>query len=162
MSDVSDLTIQFEAVKTSLSQSKAGMILRLAIHPDDMPRQLLTDWVGARYQVVMVRLDEDDQPTASQDTVDAARAVKSAGMLCRNEQFQQYLYTLGYAEEVSEEEAISGLRSILGITSRAEMKSNPDALEAFRKVRSGFQEWREKLPAADRRDTTQGSIDSEF
>ena len=52
--------VHFEAVKTSMSQSKAGTILRLAIHPNEVPANLHTDWVGSRYMVAMVKLNEQD------------------------------------------------------------------------------------------------------
>ena len=45
--------IQFEAIKTSLKQSKDGYILTLAVHPDDLPDDLMRDFIGSRYVVVM-------------------------------------------------------------------------------------------------------------
>ena len=55
-------TLQFESVKVALKQNKDGYVLTLCIHPDDVPLELLRDFVGARYQVVMVRLNDEDQP----------------------------------------------------------------------------------------------------
>jgi len=52
--------IQFEAVKTALRQSKEGYVLSLAVHPDDLPGDLMRDFVGSRYVVVMVRLGDDE------------------------------------------------------------------------------------------------------
>ena len=46
MDDVRDAAVHFEAVKTSMSQSKQGTILRLARHPNEVPRSLHTDWVS--------------------------------------------------------------------------------------------------------------------
>lgn len=46
MSDVTDGAISFEAVKTSINQNKDGVILRLAIHPQECPPELLAAWVG--------------------------------------------------------------------------------------------------------------------
>ena len=51
--------INFEAVKTSMMQDKNGTNIRLTIHPNDVPQQLHKDWVGSRYVVVMVKLDEE-------------------------------------------------------------------------------------------------------
>ena len=48
-------TIQFEGIKVALKQDKTGYVLTLSMHPDDIPESLLRDFVGARYQVVMVR-----------------------------------------------------------------------------------------------------------
>jgi hypothetical protein len=49
-------TLQFEAVKMALKQNKDGYVLTMTVHPDEVPDALLRDYVGARYQVVMVRL----------------------------------------------------------------------------------------------------------
>jgi len=51
--------VNFEAVKTSMMQDKNGTNIRLTIHPNDVPPQLHKDWVGSRYMVVMVKLDEE-------------------------------------------------------------------------------------------------------
>jgi len=51
-------TLQFEAVKVALKQNKDGYVLTLNVHPDEVPDSLLRDFVGARYQVVMVRLSD--------------------------------------------------------------------------------------------------------
>jgi hypothetical protein len=51
--------VNFEAVKTSMMQDKNGTNIRLTIHPNDVPQQLHKDWVGSRYVVVMVKLDEE-------------------------------------------------------------------------------------------------------
>ena len=54
--------VNFEAVKTSMMQDKNGTNIRLTIHPNDVPPQLHKDWVGSRYMVVMVKLNEDGTP----------------------------------------------------------------------------------------------------
>ena len=56
-------TLQFEAVKVALKQDKTGYMLTLNIHPDEIPEGLMRDFVGARYQVVMVRLNGEEKPT---------------------------------------------------------------------------------------------------
>jgi len=52
----------FEAVKITLKQDKTGYVLTMCIHPNELPDEVLRDFVGARYQVVMVRLTEDEMP----------------------------------------------------------------------------------------------------
>ena len=54
--------ISFEAVKTSMMQDKNGANIKLTIHPNDVPQDLHKDWVGSRYMVVMVKLNEDGTP----------------------------------------------------------------------------------------------------
>jgi len=50
-------TIQFEAIKTGLKQSKDGYMLSLAVHPDELPDDLVRDFVGARYMVLWFALE---------------------------------------------------------------------------------------------------------
>lgn len=63
-------SVNFEAVKTSMMQDKNGTNIRLTIHPNDVPEALHKDWIGSRYMVVMVKLNEDGTPegTSSNDT----------------------------------------------------------------------------------------------
>ena len=60
-------TIQFEAIKVALKQDKSGYVLTLNVHPDEAPDALLRDFVGARYQVVMVRLNGNEEPMDRQE-----------------------------------------------------------------------------------------------
>ena len=48
--------LQFEAVKIALKQDKTGFVLTLNIHPDEIPDELMRDFVGARYGVAMARI----------------------------------------------------------------------------------------------------------
>ena len=61
MSEVRKNAMNFEAVKVSMSQNKEGVILRLSVHPNDCPPDLHTDWVGSRYVVAMVKLNDQDE-----------------------------------------------------------------------------------------------------
>ena len=63
-------SVNFEAVKTSMMQDKNGTNIRLTIHPNDVPEALHKDWIGSRYMVVMVKLNEDGTPEgiSSNDT----------------------------------------------------------------------------------------------
>tara|TARA_R100000353_G_scaffold160812_1_gene120587 strand:+ start:226 stop:690 length:465 start_codon:yes stop_codon:yes gene_type:complete len=154
MSDVSEAAIHFEAVKTSMSQSKAGTILRIAIHPNDVPPSLHTDWVGSRYMVAMVKLDDEDQPEISDDQRQAKALVASAGMLCRNEDFRKYLdsqdlltFEVGNWDDLSEEKMTANcLRRYLQIESRSELATNSEAREKFKKLQEDFTLWKKNRP----------------
>jgi hypothetical protein len=50
-----------------MMQDKNGTNIRLTIHPNDVPPQLHKDWVGSRYMVVMVKLNEDGTPEKGDD-----------------------------------------------------------------------------------------------
>ena len=61
--------VSFEAVKTSMMQDKNGTNIRLTIHPNDVPQDLHKAWVGSRYMVVMVKLNEDGTPDNREENV---------------------------------------------------------------------------------------------
>ena len=67
MTNIKDAAIGFEAVKVSMSQDRNGIMLRLNVHPNDCPQELHTDWVGTRYMVAMVKLNEDGTPDERQE-----------------------------------------------------------------------------------------------
>lgn len=150
MVDVRDAAVNFEAVKTSMSQSKQGTILRLALHPNEVPPSLHTDWVGSRYMVAMVKLGDDDQPEISTEQRDTERLISSAGMLCRNVDFAHYIFEQGIIEDYDavnddkrEKQVAHGLRSYLGIPSRADMKTNSQAREKFKSLSEEFTRWKQ-------------------
>ena len=96
-------TIQFEGVKTALRQTKDGYSLTLAVHPDELPGDLMRDFVGSRYMVVMVRIGDNEQPINRELEFPGDHAVKMAGMLCRDSDFWAWLDTKGWATVRSEE-----------------------------------------------------------
>lgn len=140
--DVRDLAIAFEARKVSVNQNKDGIILRLSIHPDECPQEIWKDWVGTRYQVAMVKIGDDEQPTAHDDVIKVNKAIASAGMLCREPSFQEWLSSNGYGQKIaiedSEQWAIATLRDILGIQSRSDMRTDRAALEMFLSLRQDY------------------------
>ena len=87
MTDIRDVGINFEAVKVSMTQDKNGFNLRLCVHPDEVPDDLFRDWVGSRYLVVMVKIDDNDQPEIRPEQVENKRLVTSAIMCCNAPEF---------------------------------------------------------------------------
>jgi hypothetical protein len=69
----------------ALKQDRTGFVLTLALHPDELPEELIRDFVGSRYACVMVRLQDDESPT------EYVNRVQQAGMLCRLPEFQQFM-----------------------------------------------------------------------
>jgi len=137
-------TIKFEGVKTGFRQSKDGYVLSLAIHPEDVPAELISDFVGARYMIVMVRLDENEQPMNRDNEYPGDAAVKLSGMLCREPMFWQWLTEKEMLFEESEAACTEFLYSYLGIESRKELKTNVEARELFNQLRKTFELWRKK------------------
>lgn len=132
-------SIQFEAIKTGLRQNKDGYLLSLSIHPDDISDHLVRDFVGARYMVVMVRIDENEQPMERQPV---NKHISIAGMLCRDPQFWEFLFEQSLLLETNEDAATEWLKAYLNIDSRSELKDNEEAQIALNKILREFKEWK--------------------
>jgi hypothetical protein len=137
-------TLQFEGVKVALKQDKTGYVLNLSMHPDDVPEDLLRDFVGARYQVVMVRLDGHEEPMDRQREYEGDRSIRIAGLLCRDPKFWQYLHEDSQILEATEKEATNWLRDYLNIPSRSELKTNPQARIMLDKIHKDYNAWTQK------------------
>lgn len=137
-------TLQFEGVKIALKQDKTGYVLTLNVHPDDVPVDLLRDFVGARYQVVMVRIGDDDRPM-NRDHEYARDPVRTAGILCRDNNFAAWLVETGNILGTSETEVIGWLKQELGVKSRAELKNNPQAVKRLWTIEEEYKLWNQSV-----------------
>ena len=137
MEKVRDAAVSFEAVKISLSQDKNGITLRLSLHPNECPPSLHTDWVGSRYMVGMVKLNDQDEPEVSDQQREIKTMIASAGMLCRNEEFAMFLGVSG-----GEEDTANVLRERLGVQSRTEFNNNSEAREKFKALVEEYETWK--------------------
>lgn len=135
-------TLNFEAIKIGLKQSKDGFVLTLAVHPDDIPDELMRDFVGSRYQVVMVRLGDDDQPLSREGEFPGDHAVKMAGILCRDPEFWRWLNDREMLMEKNEKACAEWLISYLSIESRKELKTDTEARNLFNQLKRSFDAWR--------------------
>jgi hypothetical protein len=134
-------TSQFEGKKVALKQTKDGHVLTLSIHPDEIPEEILRDFVGARYMVVMVRLADTEVPF-NREEFTGAKLVKAAGMICRDQTFWDFLSEQGYIFAKNEMEATEWLYDYLNVPSRAELKTNREAQALFEKLKEEFNQWK--------------------
>jgi len=137
-------TLNFEAIKVALKQDKTGYVLTLCVHPDDIPNDLLRDFVGSHYQVVMVRLGDDNQPLNRDGEFEGDRAIRLAGVLCREKEFWEYLNDEGQIFETDEKSSTDWLRDYLGVQSRSELKTNQEARLRLKKLNEEYKVWRTK------------------
>ena len=137
-------TLQFEAIKVALKQDKSGYVLTLSMHPDEIPEQLLRDFVGARYQVVMVRLDGNEKPMDKQEEFNGDRAVRIAGLLCRDPDFWKYLYSEERIFDEDSEQATEWVRQYLNVPSRSDLKTNREAQILLDKLHREYTQWKQK------------------
>jgi hypothetical protein len=134
-------TLQFEAIKLAIKQDKEGYVLTLRMHPDEIPVELMRDFVGARYQCVMVRLNSLDKPLIREQEYAGDQFVSKAGALCRNPKFWLFLHEVSEVFGCEEEEAVAWLRNYLGIHSRSELKTNESAREKLNTIYQEFMAW---------------------
>lgn len=138
MSDIKEIGSKFECVKIAMTQDKNGHILKLSIHPNDTPEDLMRDLVGTRYMAVLVRMNDQNEPIPSQSTNEGQKALNLAGALCSDPDFQMWMASSGFATEPTEEATVEGLRVYLGIASRRELKTDADARSALAGLRDDF------------------------
>jgi len=134
-------TSQFEGVKVAMKQDRSGYVLTLSIHPDEVPEEILRDFVGARYQVVMVRLNGEEKPMNRPHEY-ASDPVRLAGMLCRDKEFHRFLLETGNILEASEKEVADWMRSEFGVASRSELKDNPQAAKHLHTINEEYKLWK--------------------
>lgn len=134
-------TSQFEAKKVALKQTKDGYAMTLAIHPDDLPDEIMRDFVGARYMVVMVRLNDNEEPLNREEYA-GAKMVKLAGMLCRDKDFWEFLHEEGSLFQKTEAECVEWMQNYLVVSSRSEIKTNPAAQQALKDIYGEYKEWK--------------------
>lgn len=129
------MALQFEARKIALKQDRTGFVLTVAIHPDEIPEELLRDFVGARYGCALVRIQDDESPTPY------TNRVQRAGMLCRNPHFQEFIAERLVGHSVDEDGAAAALCKQCGISSRAELNGNAKAQAMFDAIILDYENW---------------------
>ena len=132
-------TIQCEVVKIAMSQDKNGHILKLSIHPNELPKDLVLDPLGSRYVMVLARLNDQDEVVQPKEKTDGDKAVDIAGLLCRNDRFISWLFDHGHSDSRDQHGAIAAIRDICGVQSRAEFRTNEEARERFFELKAEFE-----------------------
>jgi hypothetical protein len=144
-------TATVEAIKIALKQEAEGILVTFRIQPDDMPTQLLTAGIMARFALAMVEIDDNELPKPA-DPERKTKAVQNrnvmrAAILCGEESFQTFLkkkHRKVWDASIGEGAAQAGecMRQILNIESRKEIGTDPDALHAFDALDAEYQLWR--------------------
>lgn len=129
------MALQFEARKVALKQDRTGYVLTLSLHPDEIPEELLRDFVGARYGCALVRIQDDESPTPY------SNRVQKAGMLCRDGNFQEFIAQRLVGHSVNEGQAADALCKQCGIESRSELNGNTKAQEMFDAMVIDYENW---------------------
>jgi len=135
--------LQFECTKVALKQDRSGFVLTISIHPDEIPEELIRDFVGSRYGIAMVRIQDDEtaQPVHNR--------VKKSAILCRFRGFQEWLDEIGHRGisalgASAEERAIEHIYEVCGISSRTELNGNQHAKDKFDEMEREYDIWKDK------------------
>ena len=140
MSDwASENTLQCEVIKIAMAQDKNGHILKLAIHPNDLPKDLVLDPLGSRYVMVLARLNDQDEVVKPKEKSEGDKAVDIAGLLCRNPRFIAWLFDRGYSGGDTQADAVEGIRDYCSIQSRSELATNETARKKFNGLKDEFE-----------------------
>lgn len=102
-----------------MKQDRNGYVLTLLMHPDEVPEEILRDFVGARYACALVRIQDDESPTPY------VNRVQKAAILCKNPVFMDFIGA------ISEEMTARKLCEACGIASRSELNGNLEAQQKF-------------------------------
>lgn len=132
-----------EAKLHGFRRTQDGIVVSFVLHPQEVPQCLALDPLGQRYMLAVAQIGDDEQPASSQDVgkrpepdcmrgAAPARGAKSEGerarvravMLCSDRRFLDYFGCSAAC-------APRHLRAALGIASRSEIATNPDALRRF-------------------------------
>ena len=132
-------TIQCEVVKIAMTQDKNGHILKVAIHPSELPKDLVLDPLGTRYVMVLARLNDQDEVVQPKEKSDADKAISIAGLLCRNERFISWMFDYGHSPERTETGAVEGIKEYCGVQSRKDFRTNDEARRKFFELRDAFE-----------------------
>jgi hypothetical protein len=134
------MALQFEARKVALKQDRTGFVLTLSIHPDEIPVELIRDFVGARYACALVRIQDDESPTEYNNRV------QKAGMLCRDRGFQVFLYEKKLVNNKDEDSAADAVCEYCSIESRSELNGNAEAQKRFDTLIQEYESWDKNDP----------------
>lgn len=135
-------TSQFESVKVAMKQDNSGYVLTLRIHPDEVPEEILRDFVGARYMTVLVRLTEEERPMNREAEL-GRDMVRVAGMLCRDPMFWEFLDESSAIFDKSEAEATDWMQTYLRVDSRSDIAKNKQAIDKLIGMKTEFNIWKQ-------------------
>lgn len=140
MSEVHEKSLAFEGMINNIKRSKArqNWFIEFEIQGTDMPPDLALAVPGTRYMMAGVQLGLADEMVMPPEKAKMKKALTSAGLLCRNKDFQQWLVSKQYAGVADEQGAIEAVTRNCEIASRSEIGESIQAADAFISLRSEF------------------------
>lgn len=140
----------FEAKLGMVGQTKDGMWrIPLLVSPGDVPVWFMHAVPGQHLAIGLKVVMHDGSLAESQQE----SMVRQAGMLCREERFRIFLTKyakhngLAAPDQLgTEDDAAVVLRDLLGVQTRADLKSNNAARMSFKRIVLAFERWGKTTP----------------
>ena len=145
--------ITCDAIKIAYRQSRDGFVVSFVLHPNEVPPELANAHIGSQWQLKLVELDDDGNPSETAEKGTASRPspspdkrlVQRAAMLCQDGAFQAYLVThsmLDHRSDNRDRDAATALRLICGVDTRKDIIPGSPAAEKFRELVEKFEAWK--------------------
>lgn len=163
--------IQCEMVLYAYRKNKDGVVVSFVVHPNDMPAELATAPIGARFVSALVQVGDDELPitpaekeikphkarTAPTPRPDTTTPPKSAGakrdwrdvqpaaqagIRCDEPTFVAFLQELYPDDWHESQDAAACVRLICGVASRSDLSINHKARVIWHQLDERFQAWK--------------------
>lgn len=95
---------------------------------------------GKRYTLMLIALDDQDQPEQTQDR--PRKLSQIAGAVGESDEFRTWVREVHGNQCDTPAQAADFIRALCGIDSRAELDTNPAAASVFRGLLSDFDAWK--------------------
>lgn len=146
-------SISCEMVKYAYRQTKDGVVVSFVVHPNDVPAELSTAHIGARYMVALVQIGDDETPVPKEPPVVEApngkaqqwkdcTPSKQAGIRCAEPIFWAFVKEEFKTPCGNPDMAAAFVRAHCKVNSRAHFNSNPAAKAVWQSLDSQFQAWK--------------------
>lgn len=146
MTDVRDAAINFEAALWKLGQNSKGdwiLQLHLRMPPGELPEPLFRAPQQSRWGVAMVWIGDNEELIVTPQQEVGAKAVQLAGIICHDKDFHVWLGKEVGEPIFGEDECRDTLCSVLGITSRKDLKEDAEARIQFDRMMDTYRMYRE-------------------
>lgn len=154
--------LQVEVKKDGLSQLQDGSwVLKLKVHPSDMPAPLLTAPMGTRYVAALVEVSDDETPISPHEQATRMRPAKDkkrwselplsqqAAIRCNELDFQTFIHER-FAQDVDPDPAVAAevVRERCGVRSRRDIDPAMYSGRQWQSIDADYRFWLQHRGAA--------------
>lgn len=146
--------LSFEAKKDGLTQLQDGSwVLKLKVHPNDIPPALLTAPMGTRFMSALVEVGDDETPVPEKEQAERTKPAKNrkrwnelppaqqAAMRCVEPGFRRFLEARYQMPVGNDEDAAALIRTWCGVKSRSQIGEVGDSSALWKEIDADYQFW---------------------